>query len=77
MKSSFGHFNTYFVLKLLMASVAALRDYGSSDDDSENSDDSHLKPINTTDLVDQKLAVSIVAAPDVLPNVRITHILIG
>lgn len=54
-----------------MASVAALREYGSSDDDSENGEESLLKPINTEELVNQKLAVSIVAAPDVLPNASI------
>ncbi|EFX88035.1 hypothetical protein DAPPUDRAFT_305671 [Daphnia pulex] len=51
-----------------MASVAALRDYGSSDDDSGSGEDSHRNPINTTELVNQKLVVSVVAAPDVLPN---------
>ena len=51
-----------------MASVAALRDYGSSDDDSGSGEDSHLNPINTAELVNQKLVVSLVAAPDVLPN---------
>lgn len=54
-----------------MASVAALREYGSSDDDSESSEESHRNPINTAELVNQKLAVSVVAAPDVLPNASI------
>ena len=52
-----------------MASVAALRDYGSSDEDSGSGEDCHLNPINTTELINQKLVVSVVAAPDVLPNV--------
>ena len=51
-----------------MASVAALREYGSSDDDSESGEESHRNPINTAELINQKLAVSVVAAPDVLPN---------
>ena len=55
-----------------MASVAALRDYGSSDDDSGSGEDSHRNPINTTELVNQKLVVSVVAAPDVLPNASFT-----
>lgn len=53
-----------------MASVAALREYGSSDDDSENGEDPHLNPINKDELINQNLVVSIVAAPDVLPNVN-------
>lgn len=54
-----------------MASLAAaLREYGSSsDDDSSENGDSHLEPINTAALVDQKLLVPVLAAPDVLPNV--------
>ncbi|KAI9563186.1 hypothetical protein GHT06_010644 [Daphnia sinensis] len=51
-----------------MASVAALREYGSSDDDSGSGEDSHLNPINTTELINQKLIVPVSAAPDVLPN---------
>ncbi|KAK4026056.1 pre-mRNA-processing factor 17 [Daphnia magna] len=51
-----------------MASVAALREYGSSDDDSGSGEDSHLNPINTTELINQKLIVPVTAAPDVLPN---------
>jgi hypothetical protein len=57
-----------------MASVAALRDYGSSDDDSGSGEDSHLNPINTTELINQKLVVSVVAAPDVLPNASLNFL---
>lgn len=54
-----------------MASVAALREYGSSDDDSGSGEDSHLNLIDTTELVNQKLIVPVSAAPDVLPNASI------
>ena len=49
-----------------MASVIALKAYGSGSDDNDSEEDSqflsHLKPLN-------KDAVAIVAAPDVIPNV--------
>lgn len=56
-----------------MASVLALREYGSSsDEDSEENksfDESHLAPIDKEGLANQNLVVAIAAAPDVLPNV--------
>lgn len=52
-----------------MASVTALKGYGSSDNDSDSSDESYLKPVDTTALVANNLALAVVAAPDVQPNV--------
>ena len=63
-----------------MAFVSALREYGSSSEDSESSEDSdfihsHLKPLNKDELVNQNLAVAVVAAPDVIPNVSNTYLI--
>lgn len=53
-----------------MASVEALKDnYGSSDDDSDHGDENLLKPIDTAALAEQNLALAVVAAPEVQPNV--------
>ncbi len=59
-----------------MASVTALREYGgsSSEDDSEENssfDESLRAPLDTNGLIGQNLAVAVVAAPDVLPNVHV------
>ena len=62
-----------------MASVEALREYGSSSDgDSDKAEDSEfsshfLAPLNMDDLVNKNLAIAIAAAPDVLPNVSYTN----